>query len=101
MIPKPSRMMLGLVTLLLMSAGTGHASESEHDVLARIAHEIELLEPLIAEAEMRADPGARIKFRYDWLRQDLDRVRRGILDHVEAPRPEPRRVAPLRGDYRR
>ncbi len=90
-----------LAALLAIAAPAFAADDGEREALARLAHEIELLEPLIAEAEMRADPAARVRFRYDWLRQDLARVRRGILDHVEAPRAEPRRVAPLRGDYRR
>ncbi len=90
-----------LLLIAMVAPPAAMASENEREALARLAHEIEQLEPLIAEAETHADPAARIRFRYDWLRQDLARIRRGILDHVEAPRAEPRRVAPLRGDYRR
>lgn len=53
------------------------------------------------DAERHADPDARIRFRYDWLQQDLERVSQGIREHLQAPRAEPRRVEPLRGDYRR
>ena len=45
-------------------------------------------------------PDARVRFRYDWLRQDPERIRTGIRDHIEASRNAPRNVAPLRGDYR-
>jgi len=74
--------------------------DAEREALARLIHEIETLEPLIATAESQASPDARIRFRYDWLRQDLKRVRAGIQEHIDAPRNEPRKVPPLRGDYR-
>jgi len=75
--------------------------DGEREALARLAHEIEALAPLVAKAEAQADPDARIRFRYEWLRQDLERVRAGIQAHIDAPRAEPRKVEPLRGDYRR
>jgi RAQPRD family integrative conjugative element protein len=74
--------------------------DAEREALARLIHEIEALEPVIATAESQASPDARIRFRYDWLRQDLERVRTGIQEHIDAPRNEPRTVPPLRGDYR-
>jgi RAQPRD family integrative conjugative element protein len=75
-------------------------ANAERTALARLIHEIEALAPLIASAESQANPDARIRFRYDWLRQDLARIRTGIQDHIDAPR-EPRSFPPLRGDYRR
>ncbi|MEQ8992349.1 MAG: RAQPRD family integrative conjugative element protein [Pseudomonadales bacterium] len=74
--------------------------DAEREALARLIHEIEALEPLIATAESQASPDARIRFRYDWLRQDLERIRAGVQEHIDAPRNEPRKVPPLRGDYR-
>lgn len=76
-------------------------ADAEREALARLVHELETLEPLIEEAVRAADPDARIRFQYNWLRQDLAIVRRGIEEHLEAPRAEPRPVPPLRGDYRR
>jgi RAQPRD family integrative conjugative element protein len=76
-------------------------TDAEREVLARISHELVATEPLIAEAESQANPDARIRFQYDWLRQDLERVRLGIQEHIDAPRAEPRSFPPLRGDYRR
>jgi len=75
--------------------------DAERETLARLTHEIEALEPLIRSAESQANPDARVRFRYDWLRQDLARVRLGIQEHIDAPRAEPRTFPPLRGDYRR
>lgn len=75
--------------------------DGERAALARIAHELQSIGPLIRKAESQADPDGRIRFRYDWLRQDLSRIRRGIQAHIDAPRSEPRTFPPLRGDYRR
>jgi RAQPRD family integrative conjugative element protein len=76
-------------------------ADAEREALARVVHELETLEPLIRTAESQANPDARVRFRYDWLRQDLARVRLGVREHIDAPRAEPRTFPPLRGDYRR
>ena len=75
--------------------------DAERATLARIQHELQTIEPLLNEAASKANPDARIRFQYDWLRQDLNRIRRGIEEHIDAPRSEPRIFPPLRGDYRR
>ena len=76
-------------------------ADGERAALARIDHELRVIEPLITEASSQANPDARIRFQYEWLRQDLDHIRRGIQAHIDAPRSEPRMFPPLRGDYRR
>ena len=86
----------------MVFTSTGHADfYGEREALARLVHELAALTPLIDEAEVQADHSARIRFQYDWLRQDLARIRLGIQEHINAPRPTPRSVPPLRGDYRR
>lgn len=90
------------VFLLGLTSSLAHAdADAERESLARVIHELEALQPLLLEAEVAADPDARIQFRYDWLREDLERIRQGIQEHIDAPRSEPRLIAPLRGDYRR
>mgnify|MGYP003673430845 FL=1 len=89
-----------LLALAFIAPGSLADADAERAMLARLLHEIRLLEPLIARSEAEADPDARIHFQYDWLRQDLDRVRAGIQAHLDAPRNTPRPVPPLRGDYR-
>lgn len=88
------------VAMVFFTAGASANSDAEREVLARLVHEIAILEPLINEAESQANPDARIRFRYEWLRQDLKKIRSGIQDHIDAPRNEPRIAPPLRGDYR-
>lgn len=76
-------------------------ADAERDALAKIIHELNALEPLIKQAEANADQDARVRFRFDWLRQDLKQVRDGVQSHIDAPRAQPRSFPPLRGDYRR
>ena len=92
---------------VIVQQKTGHpvqfelTEQTREAVQAWIHHELETIEPLITEAAAQANPDARIRFQYDWLRQDLNRIRRGIEEHIDAPRSEPRTFPPLRGDYRR
>ena len=94
-------LLLGVIIIGLQSAFAHADADGEREVLARIIHELELLQPLLDEAKTAADLDARIHFRYDWLTNDLTKVRQGIQEHIDAPRAEPRSVPPLRGDYRR
>jgi len=94
-------LIIGLLSTAVPMQSAIADPDAEREALARIAHELDALETLIRTAESQAEPDARIRFRYDWLRQDLARVRQGIQDHIDAPRSEPRTFPPLRGDYRR
>ena len=69
--------------------------------LQKIIRELNTLESLIELAEANAEQGSRIRFRYDWLRQELKRVRNGIQPHTDSPRAQSRSFPPLGGDYRR
>ena len=92
---------LGLIGIALPIQFANADADGEREVLARIDHEIETIQPLINQAESQANPDSRIRFKYDWLRQDLDRIQRGIQEHIDTPRAEPRTFSPLRGYYRR
>lgn len=94
-------LIVGLLSTALPMQSAIADADAEREVLAQIAHELDALETLIRKAESQAEPDARIRFRYDWLRQDLARVQQGIQEHIDAPRTEPRTFPPLRGDYRR
>ena len=91
----------GLLATALPVPFASADADGERAALARIDHELQAIEPLITAASSQASPDARIRFQYDWLRQDVDRIRRGIQAHIDAPRAEPRSFPPLRGDYRR
>tara|TARA_A100000171_G_C2120302_1_gene140400 strand:- start:838 stop:1140 length:303 start_codon:yes stop_codon:yes gene_type:complete len=89
-----------LLALAFIVPGALADADAERAMLVRVLHELAILEPLVSASEAEADPDARIRFQYDWLRQDLERVRDGIQAHLDAPRNEPRPLPPLRGDYR-
>jgi RAQPRD family integrative conjugative element protein len=97
-----SRIPLTALVLGLALAGSARAdADTERGALIRLIQELDALEPLITEAERQADPAQRVRFAYDWLRDDLARMQAGLREHVERPRTEPQTVEPLRGDYRR
>ncbi|HFD11714.1 MAG TPA: conjugal transfer protein [Crenotrichaceae bacterium] len=73
---------------------------AEHQLLAQLVHELDALQPLIDGAQDNSDQDARVHFNYDWLRTDVERIRTGIHNHLTQPRPQPRHIAPLKGDYR-
>ena len=94
-----------LVSLLAVAALAGSAGvradeEQERENLARLEHEIRVLQANVRSAAAQGNTLARVQFRYDWLEQDLELVRRGLADHLDAPR-QPRPVPPLKADYRR
>ena len=93
--------LIGLGVFAVQGLQVRADADAEREALARLVHELQALEPLIVEASEAADPDARVRFQYEWLRQDLKRIRYGIEAHIEAPRSEPRSFPPLRGDYRR
>ena len=88
------------LVLALVSSHAAADAQDEREILARVINELEALEPLLDAAESAANPDARVRFRYDWLRADLRQVQSGVQDHIDAPRVEPRTFPPLRGDYR-
>ncbi|MDZ7753221.1 MAG: RAQPRD family integrative conjugative element protein [Gammaproteobacteria bacterium] len=98
--PRHAKVLASLVGLLLLGNTALADPDAEREALARLIYEIEALEPLVATAASQSSPDVRIRFRYDWLRQDFERIRRGVQEHIDAPRNEPRTFPPLRGDYR-
>lgn len=72
----------------------------EREYLALLANEIDALEAIVHKAEQNQNKDARVKFQYDWLRSDLAQMKQGVIAHINAPRNQPRKVAPLKGEYR-
>lgn len=102
LIPRQHYVMAILASVLLVAAPIANADgdgDAERENLARITNEIERLQIMVKEASTAAPAGQRVKFRYDWLTRDLQMMRDGIEQHVDAPR-QPRPVPPLRGEYR-
>ncbi len=91
---------LVLACLLGLPAATFADTDAEREALAKIIHELDAIKPLINEARSQADPDSRIRFQYDWLLLDLQRIKAGITEHLYAPQTHPPHFPPLKGDYR-
>jgi RAQPRD family integrative conjugative element protein len=91
-----------IVAALVAAAALPVAADAdrERENLARLEHELALLTSEVRAAKADAPSIARIHFQYDDLARDLDLIRAGIADHLDAPR-HPRPIEPLKGDYRR
>lgn len=101
--PRRLRSMLSaaLAVAAVLGAAPANADEdTERENLARLAHEIALLTDEVRAAKADAPTLARVRFQYDDLARDLDLIRLGIMEHLDAPR-QPRPIEPLKGDYRR
>lgn len=89
-----------VATVLALGAVTLHADrDTERTALARVVAEIEQLDPLIAHAENESEVHDRVRFRYDWLRRDLDEVKSGIEAFLSDAEFTPRTFDPLQGEY--
>jgi len=80
---------------------TSDMSTSERKALTDILLHLQDADILIQTAEAQQNNDQRIKFRYDWLRKDLYRIKRGVSDHLSSPESQPRAFEPVIGDYRR
>lgn len=88
-----------IILTATLSLPTMAANFSERESLAKLMHELDALHLLIDEAEGRSDPNARVKMQYSLLRSDLAKFRFGVKEYLDSPTIEPRKYAPLSGDY--
>ena len=93
--------LIAALSLALLASVPARAdADAEREALARIAFDLQRVQAQVREASREAPAGARVRFEYPSLERDLELVRRGIEDHLDAPR-QPRPIPPLSGDYRR
>lgn len=92
------------LTLTIALAGASSASAgdatAEHEQLAAIARQLNLIERL-AEYAANTAPQERARYHFDYARlhQDIGRIRAGINDYLVPQRAQPRDPVPLAGDY--
>lgn len=100
---KHSLTMFLLSTVILFASiqiPSAHAdTETENTALIRIINILNLLTPLINQAEQAQDKRTRIQFRYDLLRRDVNQIKQGIDQKLNPPTIQPRTVQPINGDY--
>jgi RAQPRD family integrative conjugative element protein len=92
---------ISFIMILTIAPAMHAGADAEREALAGIIHELQAIESLIDKAQAQSVKDTRIRFQYQWLRQDLIQIKDGIQSHIDAPRAQPRTFPPLRGDYRR
>ncbi|AVZ79929.1 raqprd family integrative conjugative element protein [Zoogloeaceae bacteirum Par-f-2] len=92
------------LALIIALAGASPASagdaRAEHEQLAALARQLDLIDRLAEHAASTA-PQERARYHFDYarLRADLNRVRAGLQDYLVPQRAQPRDPVPLAGDY--
>ena len=90
------------LTIALAGASPSSASDAtaEHEQLAALARQLNLIDRL-AEHAAKSAPQERARYHFDYarLRGDLKRVRAGLQDYLVPQRAQPRVSVPLAGDY--
>jgi RAQPRD family integrative conjugative element protein len=65
-----------------VSQGPNQPTMLEREALARLIEQINVLMPLVREAELNRRPDQRLPFRYDWLKDELRKIQRGIREYL-------------------
>ena len=90
------------LTIALASASPASADDAsaEHEQLAALARQLDLIDRL-AEHAANTAPQERARYHFDYarLRADLKRIRAGLQDYLVPQRAQPRDPVPLAGDY--
>lgn len=85
---------------LLSSVTPVAANQPAH--LATLLRQLDQIErEAEASARLPRDETSRYHFDYTRFRDDVQRMRQGIRDHLSPQRAQPRDPLPLFGDYRR
>jgi RAQPRD family integrative conjugative element protein len=91
-----------VLSLAVAGSSPAFADEAlEHERLAALVRQLDLIDPLAEGAARAASPErARYRFDYHRLREDLKRVRAGVQDYLTPLRAQPRDPSPLIGHYK-
>lgn len=91
-----------LTLLFLAPLAFTSTAASEQTRLTALLRQLDLIERLAEDsARLPRDDTSRYHFDYARFRDDLQRIRQGIRDHLSPQRAQPRDSLPLQGDYRR
>ena len=106
MIKKSFYLLLGLSCFHMATANL----DTEKVYLTQIVNQLDALQPLIMAASEAQPPDQRVTFHYQQYRdnqgrvhngllEDVQAVKAGVVEHLNAPAIEPRSIRPLQGDY--
>lgn len=88
-----------IIASLLFTAPVYGNTPTENMDLARISHILDASYPIIEDAKKQADPNQRLKFHYEWLKEDIQSIQKGIAQKIKQDRIEPRVITPLKTKY--
>ncbi len=93
-------MLVSILTISIFLFGFAFAGVEQESIdLARISNILDAVYPLIDDAQTQAQKNTRVKFRYDWLREDIQSIQAGIAQKINSKEIEPRVVKPLNIKY--
>lgn len=89
------------IALAVASPASAGDATAEHEQLAVLARQLNLIDRLAEHAAGTA-PQARTRYHFDYARlhQDIERIRQGIHDYLTPQRAQPRDPVELSSDYR-
>ncbi|PHS00170.1 MAG: hypothetical protein COA78_24295 [Blastopirellula sp.] len=91
---------LSLTLLMLFITSSVFAiTDEERSALLRATAEIMIIETIVEEAEQGVNVEDRKKIQYETIKQDLEKIRQGLLDVINEVRREPRMLPPISGEY--
>lgn len=89
-----------VMVLMLLVPPLLSASELERSEMAKFAKEIDFLIAHVDEIKRHAEPDARMKFQYNDLKDDLQKIRDGISQYIEADINNGRDMQPIKAIYK-
>ncbi|WP_300719542.1 RAQPRD family integrative conjugative element protein [Pseudomonas sp.] len=91
-----------MVLLLAPPLAKSSDTTQEPACLADLIRQLDLIERLAEDsARLPRDDTLRYHFDYNRFRDDVQRMRQGIRDHLSPQRAQPRDPLPLSAEYRR
>jgi len=87
-----------LLTSIFVFSANAKTKSMTHD-LNQMDLILQQLSPIIDQAVKDQDPDEFVKFRFDVLRHDIEKIRTGIAEALLKTPVMPRNVSPLTGDY--
>jgi len=90
---------VALLLLTVPGLSIAGAEDAERAALARIIHEVNLIEQMVTDAERNKSNTSQYTFQYPSLKSDLNAIVEGIQAHLSRPSRMPKAVAPLIKNY--
>jgi len=105
-----SLLLLGFLTISQGQAAVAYSAEQERIYLVQLINQLNAMLPIIRMAEKSQPKNQRVNFRYyawkdaggnkhNGLLEDVQAIKTGIEEKLNAITIEPRAIAPMGGDY--